>query len=227
MFQGSENSRLRVQRGAAGFTLIEVMIAMVVLAIGLLAMAQLQVTAIRGLTYSRHFSVATQLAEAQLETLMNYPFPNNEVGNMAYCPLDENGSNITANATSGTAVSPFFDTIVPQGTDTNGDGLATRLWLAGPVNEHGDPAKVGEQAYVITWTVERGGSKGTPPPVGQPYKEPGQYQVKFVVSAIWFEKGDKFSAWNYPHTDPLAPGGSKRTTIESIRLLDSWTTVTP
>lgn len=52
-----------------GFTLIEVLIAVVLVAIGLLAVAGLQTTAIRGNSFARQTTLATQLAEEMVERI--------------------------------------------------------------------------------------------------------------------------------------------------------------
>lgn len=218
---GKRTNRLAGQgHESRGFTLIEVMVAMVVLAIGLLALIQLQVAAINGLAYSRHFSVATQLAEGQIERLMSYPFPEQEADN-DYYPKDKTGNNIEAKDSNGNTVSPFYDQVGVTGI---GDGQATRLWLMTPVNEQGQPARVGEPAYLVTWTVERGGSQGTLPVLGKTYGFPGKYQIHFVVSALWFERGDKKSAWSAP-SDFVDGNGNpswfKRATISGIRELQA------
>jgi type IV pilus modification protein PilV len=231
---------------APGFTLIEVMIALVVLALGLLALAQLQVAAINGLAYSRHFSVATQLAEGQMERLMSYPFSESEVNHPNYYPKDKNGKNLEAELTSGTKESPFYDVITLSTDTTTGETIsngdvgatrATRLWLPQEVNERGQPAGSSEKSYLVTWTVERGGSRGTPGPTDKTYHYlvngsqvvstlgiPGPYQVRLVVSVIWFEKGDKLTAKS-PRSSFL---GSKddliaghRSTIEGMRELSA------
>jgi type IV pilus modification protein PilV len=50
-----------------GFSLTELMFAMTILAVGLLAMAQLQIVAMRGTASSRDFSIATNLAKEGVE----------------------------------------------------------------------------------------------------------------------------------------------------------------
>lgn len=50
-----------------GFSLIEVMVALTILAVGLLALALLQTTAIKGNSLASKSTVATQLAQDQLE----------------------------------------------------------------------------------------------------------------------------------------------------------------
>jgi type IV pilus assembly protein PilV len=60
---------MRQLRDSKGFTLLELMIALVILAIGLLGLASLQVMAIKGNSYGQEMTVASTLAENQLEQL--------------------------------------------------------------------------------------------------------------------------------------------------------------
>ena len=59
----------RKKRGEGGFTLIEVLIAMAILTIGLLAVATMQVSAIHGNKMGNEISRATFLAQDKLEEL--------------------------------------------------------------------------------------------------------------------------------------------------------------
>ena len=79
-----------------GFTLIEVLIAITIFAIGLLAVATMQVSAIRGNRMGYEVTQATYLAQTQIDTLRDsvittliaggpYNDPNN--------PIDETGAN--------------------------------------------------------------------------------------------------------------------------------------
>ena len=52
-----------------GFTLIEVLIGLIILAIGVLAIAGMQITAIRGTSFSNSLSQASILAQERLEFL--------------------------------------------------------------------------------------------------------------------------------------------------------------
>lgn len=54
-------------RGEEGFSLIEVLVALTILAVGLLSLAILQVTAIKGNAGASKSTIATDLAQAQLE----------------------------------------------------------------------------------------------------------------------------------------------------------------
>jgi type IV pilus assembly protein PilV len=60
----------------AGFTLIESMLTMVILSIGMLALAGLQVSALRGNALSRRMATAISVAEGKLEQVKNTFYAN-------------------------------------------------------------------------------------------------------------------------------------------------------
>jgi prepilin-type N-terminal cleavage/methylation domain-containing protein len=66
-------SRSRARR-RAGFTLLEMMLALVILAGGLLAMLSVQVQALKQGRFGRHTSEAMQIARDQMELLMRLPW---------------------------------------------------------------------------------------------------------------------------------------------------------
>lgn len=57
-----------------GFTLIEVLVGLVILAVGLLAIAGMQITSVKGNRFSGAVTQASILAQDRLETLRNLPF---------------------------------------------------------------------------------------------------------------------------------------------------------
>lgn len=57
-----------------GFTIIEVVIAMAIFSIGILAVASLQVATIKGNSSARKITEAVTLAENRLETMLNLPY---------------------------------------------------------------------------------------------------------------------------------------------------------
>lgn len=61
-------------KGTNGFTLLEVMIAMVILAFALLGLAGLQVVSVQGTSRASHITEATTLAQDQLEQLITMSF---------------------------------------------------------------------------------------------------------------------------------------------------------
>jgi len=60
-------------RGKKGFTLIEVLIGLIILAIGILAIAGMQITSIRGTSFSNNLSQASVIAQDRLEFLKGLP----------------------------------------------------------------------------------------------------------------------------------------------------------
>ncbi len=63
-----------------GFSFIEVLICLVFLAIGLLAIASLQVTSVRGNFFSNNLMQATYVAQDRLEFLKNLPLGDPPLG---------------------------------------------------------------------------------------------------------------------------------------------------
>lgn len=83
--------------GENGFTILEVLIAISIFAIGLLAVAALQITAFQGNRVGDELTKATMLAQMQVEALKGADFssatlvPGNYVD--ANNPIDETGAN--------------------------------------------------------------------------------------------------------------------------------------
>jgi prepilin-type N-terminal cleavage/methylation domain-containing protein len=61
-------------RSSHGFTLLEVLISLAILAFGLLAVAGLQIATLRGNGFSQHLTEATVLAESKLDQLKNLDY---------------------------------------------------------------------------------------------------------------------------------------------------------
>lgn len=64
-----------------GFTLLETMIALMVLTIGILAMMTMQTSAITGNYKASTMTIASSIASRQIETLRNAPFVSGHAGN--------------------------------------------------------------------------------------------------------------------------------------------------
>jgi len=60
----------------AGFTLVESMLTLAIMSVALLALAGLQITALRGNDLSRRMTTAVSIAEQSLEQLKNTPYTN-------------------------------------------------------------------------------------------------------------------------------------------------------
>jgi len=82
-------------REAKGFSLLEVLVALVFLAVGLLALAGLQMTSLRGNNFSHHLSLATVVAQDRLEFLKNLPLSSNRL-----LPTQYNDQRVTLSGMS-------------------------------------------------------------------------------------------------------------------------------
>ncbi|MFH1718458.1 MAG: prepilin-type N-terminal cleavage/methylation domain-containing protein [Planctomycetota bacterium] len=82
--------------GEKGFTLLEIVIALSIFAVGLLAVATMQISAIRGNRVGNEYSRATALAQMQIESLKSADFDSAALaaGNYADAnnPINETGA---------------------------------------------------------------------------------------------------------------------------------------
>ncbi len=127
--------------GPAGFTLIEVLIALVIFAIGMLAVAKMQGESIRGNTFSDLMTVAKTLAEAKMEQLMSVA--------PTHPDLQDNNTHNNANLlgalnTSGTADAGQWDGHCDDG---DADGIPDLL------NRQGSTAGQGPFMFTRMWNV--------------------------------------------------------------------------
>ncbi len=122
-----------------GFTLVEIMVAVVILSIGLLAVASMQVSAVNTTASANSTTEATNLAQIKLEELMA----------LQYAPLFTDPDLICDAAIAG-AAEPY--------TDSNGneiwdfgepyvDSNSNGIWDAAHVDLNPPPG------YIITWSV--------------------------------------------------------------------------
>ncbi len=70
----------------AGFSLLEVVIAISIFAVGMLAVAGLQTTSITGNVFAREATVSTGLGQAEIERLLALPFDHPDLSTTAANP---------------------------------------------------------------------------------------------------------------------------------------------
>jgi len=168
------NSRFRIQgsrhkihnsgflSSRAGFTLVEVLVALTILVIGLLGVALLQVVSIQGNTFSREMGVATALGQDMLEKLKT---------------LEWTELNVDSALAAGDH--PVSDDV---NRDLDGDGappyLAVGVGTANIIDERGfgaADAGRGPLLYTRTWTITD--------------DEPAANMKTIEVTVLWKEKG--------------------------------------
>jgi type IV pilus modification protein PilV len=136
--------RARPVRGRpriAGFTLVEVLVALFIFAVGMLAVASMQAQSIRGNSFSDLLTVATTLAEAQMEHLLSLASTNSAL-------QDSNPANnanlLGATDTSGATGSGQWD---GHCDDANSDGSPDLL------NRQGSASGQGPFLFRRIWNV--------------------------------------------------------------------------
>jgi type IV pilus assembly protein PilV len=109
-----------------GFTLLELLISITILAVGLLAVAQMQVRAMQGNQFAKHVTESTTWAEDKMEELMTraYSDPLLAVGNYTEAN-PPSGYTITYTIAAGSATNTKLITMTV--TPVTGTGRATTL----------------------------------------------------------------------------------------------------
>lgn len=174
----------KADKGRVGFSLVEVLIALAILAAGILVVAKMQDAAIKSLAFSRHMSAATELAQGQLEFLRALPYSDLTPD---ACPVLQDGTSIKDNADESILLDPNPGDINPS----------TWHELANdPVNDQGTTqGNLNTRRYYVRWTIQRGGFNGVPnpaappsaPPLTQTIGIPGSGQMRIVVEVVWWE----------------------------------------
>jgi type IV pilus assembly protein PilV len=108
-----------------GFTLIELLIAMTIMAVGMLAVAQLQVRAMQGNQFAKHVTESTIWAEDKMEELMTMSYTDVGIGD-AYTGPQPTGYTISQTITAGSATNTRLIAITV--TPTSGIGRPTTIF---------------------------------------------------------------------------------------------------
>jgi prepilin-type N-terminal cleavage/methylation domain-containing protein len=111
----------RAQRNDEGFSLIEVMVAIVILTVGLLSLAQMMVVATNSNNLSGRMTSCSALAKEQLERLKAAPFYPNPPA-LVRNPLLNAGGNVDA------TVGGYSQVYDPDGLPAAGNGMFEVRW---------------------------------------------------------------------------------------------------
>lgn len=119
---------MRRKTGSAGFTLLELLVALFIFAVGMLAVARMQGESIRGNTFSDLLTVATTLAEAKMEQLLSLASTNQDLRDNN---LANNTNLLGATDTSAATGSGQWDAHCDDGNSDGTPDLLNRQGSAG------------------------------------------------------------------------------------------------
>jgi prepilin-type N-terminal cleavage/methylation domain-containing protein len=105
-----EETKPRMIRTIAGFSLLEILVTIVIFSLGVLALAATQVLNIKGTGFNKDAGVATGLAQKRLEDLKNTTFSSIAANTTG---VTERGMNVSWDVTTnGTAPHRYKDVVV-------------------------------------------------------------------------------------------------------------------
>jgi prepilin-type N-terminal cleavage/methylation domain-containing protein len=74
-----QSNKAEMPMGMQGFTLIEILIAIAIFSIGILAVSAMQMTSVKGNASARRITEATALAENRIERLLELSYDHNDL----------------------------------------------------------------------------------------------------------------------------------------------------
>ncbi len=132
----------------SGFTLIEVLVGITILTIGLLGVAKMQISAIRGNYMSSSTSAALALAQEKMEELM--------VLSYTHADLDDSNTGNNAAAINLMPITSTTDFDHDETVTTNGQGTFRRIWNIADHPLSGEPTVPTMKSITVIVTWEHG-----------------------------------------------------------------------
>ena len=140
-FAQDRKNREQGPASSGGFTLIEVLVAIVILTVGLLAVGTMQISAIRGNFMSGNTSIALSLASEKMEDLLNKDFNH----------ADLSDSNTGNNSTLSSITSVDHQENISEEGVVGAGGFYRRIWNI--ANETSPTTK--SIMVIVTWENNR------------------------------------------------------------------------
>lgn len=129
-------------RARGGFTLVEVMLAVALLAIGVLAMLALQMNAMRGSQLGRHYTDASQIARDEMERLLQLDWDDADLALQAWTAPEDKPRAIQVDGEPDT-VEQMFQVArrVTAGADADMRMVDVRVTWYEPNDDPGEPPR--------------------------------------------------------------------------------------
>ncbi len=141
-----------IEMNEKGSTLIEVLIAVMVFAIGILAVGQMQITAINGNSLAGDLTEAVTLGQNKIEMLLNLPYTDSTVDSQLV-DTDGDGTNQDTNSDGIDDQGPDFNFGLNDNTTATADhneihGRYTVLWNVAEDHPTSDTKTI---RVIVTW----------------------------------------------------------------------------
>ncbi|MBI5050265.1 MAG: prepilin-type N-terminal cleavage/methylation domain-containing protein [Nitrospirae bacterium] len=139
------NLQSSIFNSSAGLTLIEVLIALTVLAIGLLGVAMMQLMSISGGLFSREMSIATELGQDLIEKVKTYEYTESTTDNALAAGSHPDATDVTNGLAEGIGSANLID----ERGMTDGSQLYTRTWT---VTNNSPAANMKTVTVTVSWS---------------------------------------------------------------------------
>jgi type IV pilus assembly protein PilV len=118
---------LSAPRGENGFTLVEVLIALTIFAIGMLGVAAMQITGIQGNATAKWHTQSSSWATAEVERLMTLPYGHADLAAGAHSPVTREHYTVSWSVTEDDPIDNVKTLAVTVNWDDRGTGKNTRF----------------------------------------------------------------------------------------------------
>jgi type IV pilus assembly protein PilV len=138
----------REKKKEAGFSLLEVLVGVSILAVGLLAVAQMQITAIQGIDKSDEGSVALNLAQREMERIIDMDYSD---AILSDTPGNNGDLYSTANTDYQDCVDSTGTTVVPGGNCLDDPALYNLIYNIKNNATGAPPTPYKEVVLIVQW----------------------------------------------------------------------------
>lgn len=133
-----------IRKSQNGFTLIEVMITITILAIGILGVAKMQISAMQSNSYAGGLTEATSFAQNKMEELVGLAYDNTDLN-------DDDGNEPMPDNYDGDGTSGLDDTANPDGSQTGSGATGIQYNIFWNIAVDDPAANVKHIRVIVQW----------------------------------------------------------------------------
>jgi type IV pilus modification protein PilV len=142
------SSGKRGSKKESGFTLLEVLVGMSILAVGMLAVARMQITSIEGIDKSDEGTIALNLAQREMERIINMDYTDSSLSDN---PANNGDLYSTASTDYQDCVDSIGDTVAPGGNCLDDPALYNLIYNLKNNTTGFPPTPYKEVVLLVQW----------------------------------------------------------------------------